>query len=226
MTGAHSFTFCGIHALALPSGALFLPDHALLCVSDLHLGKSERHARRGGPLLPPYETRATLERLARDIETAQPGMVVALGDSFDDGAAAEAMEPEDAALLAGLMEGRAWVWIGGNHDPRPTEHGGVHAHEHRVGPLVFRHIAEDAADPGEVSGHYHPKHAVPGFRAKPCFLCDGRRLMLPAYGAYTGGLDSRAPGLRGLFGPQTLAVLVGNRALPVPVGAGTARRRA
>ena len=121
---AFSFTLNGTHALALPSGALFVPSENLLCVSDLHLAKSERMARRRGAMLPPYETRATLDRLARDLAAAKPAIVVALGDSFDDIQASETLNPQDRATLASLQEGRRWVWIEGNHDAGAHNHGG------------------------------------------------------------------------------------------------------
>jgi len=223
---AFSFALNGTHCLALPSGALFVPSADLLCVSDLHLAKSERWARRRGVMLPPYETRATLDRLARDIATAKPACVVALGDSFDDLAASEALEPEDRAALAALQEGRRWVWIEGNHDAGPNAHGGEGCQELTVAGLTFRHIAEPDAAPGEVSGHYHPKYGLPGFGdRRPCFLLDRRRLILPAYGTYTGGLDAREPVLRDLFGSQAVAVLTGSRALAAPVPPARRARR-
>lgn len=222
---AFSFTLNGTHCLALPSGALFVPSADLLCVSDLHLGKSERWARRRGLMLPPYETRATLDRLARDLAVAKPATVVALGDSFDDLAAAEAMEPEDRARLARLREGRRWIWIEGNHDAGDAGHGGDCRAEFAVAGLTFRHIAAEGAAPGEVSGHWHPKYGLPGFgERRPCFLLDARRAVMPAYGVYTGGLDARDPALRDLLGPRALAVLTGTRAVPAPLPPSRARR--
>lgn len=221
---AFSFTLNGTHCLALPSGALFVPSENLLCVSDLHLAKSERMARRRGVMLPPYETRATLDRLARDIATTRPGTLVALGDSFDDIQASESLDPGDRATLERLREGRRWVWIEGNHDAGRHGHGGEGCHEFGVAGLTFRHIAEPGAGVGEVSGHYHPKYGPPGLGdRRPCFLLDARRLILPAYGVYTGGLDAREPCLRDLFADRALAVLTGTRALPLPLPA--ARRR-
>ena len=217
---AFSFTLNGTHCLALPSGALLVPSEDLLCVSDLHLAKSERMARRRGLMLPPYETRATLDRLARDIAAAKPATVVALGDSFDDIQASESLDPGDRATLATLQEGRRWVWIEGNHDRGSHDHGGEGCGEFTLAGLTFRHIAEAQAAPGEVSGHYHPKYGPPGLGdRRPCFLLDARRLILPAYGLYTGGLDAREPCLRDLFADRALAVLTGGRAIPVPLPA-------
>ncbi|EPX85842.1 putative phosphoesterase [Rubellimicrobium thermophilum DSM 16684] len=213
-----SFVLNGTHGLALASGALLVPSADLLCVADLHLGKAERAARRWGLLWPPYETRATLDRLAEVIAVAKPRVVVALGDSFDDLAAGEAMAQEDRDRLALLMQGRRWIWVAGNHDPGPAGHGGETVPEFRAEGLTFRHEAQPDADPGEVSGHYHPRFGLPGMgERRPCFLLDQRRLILPAFGAYTGGLDARDPALRSLMENQALAILTGRSALPCPL---------
>jgi hypothetical protein len=195
-----------------------LPDAATLCVSDLHLGKSERIARRSGFLLPPYETRATLDRLAAEVAALNPRVVICLGDSFDDLAAVDGLDPADLSLLAGLQAGREWIWMEGNHDPGPISLGGSHKLTDVIGGLTFRHIAIVGAV-GEVSGHYHPKYAVPGVGgARPAFLYDARRLILPAFGAYTGGMLAREPALRALFAARAMAVLTGARAIVVPLG--------
>ena len=211
---AYHFTFCDTACTALPSGALHLPDHGLLCVSDLHLGKSERIARRSGVMLPPYEVRETLQKLEDDIATTKPGEVICLGDSFDDLDAAASLDADARLWLSRLQAGRSWVWIEGNHDPGPIDLGGTHRSEVTVDRLTFRHIATTAR--AEVSGHYHPKHRVTG-RSRPAFLYDRSRIIMPAYGAYTGGLASHAPELRRLFDAQTIAILTGRKALPVPL---------
>lgn len=211
---AYHFLFCGTRCIALPSGALYLPDHAVLCVSDLHLGKSERIARRSGVMLPPYEVQETLQKLETDIAATNPELVICLGDSFDDLDAANSLDDEMRLWLARLQAGKTWIWIEGNHDPGPIDMGGTHRADFVVGTLTFRHIA--TADTAEVSGHYHPKHRVTG-RSRPAFLCDGKRLIMPAYGAYTGGLASHAPDLRQLFDSPLFAILTGHKAIPVPV---------
>ena len=199
---------------ALPSGALWWPDRAILCVSDLHLGKSDRIARRAGQQLPPYETRETLDRLAHDLAATNPRTVVCLGDSFDDLSAARALNDEDRMWIARLQAGRRWIWIEGNHDPGPVEFGGEHLKQLPIGNLTFRHIAcPDAA--GEVSGHYHPKARLQTrgrIISRPAFLYDNTRLILPAFGTYTGGLGTASAVLNKLMGPNALAILTG----PVP----------
>jgi uncharacterized protein len=200
---------------ALPSGALFWPDKALLVVSDLHFGKSERMARRGGPLLPPYETRETLVRLDADLERTRAQCVVCLGDSFDDMASSEGLDEADRLWLARLMAGREWVWIEGNHDPGPLDVGGSHHAELPMGSLTLRHIADPEARL-EISGHYHPKAAIAG-RSRPCFLADANRIILPAYGTYTGGLWSEDKALTALMQPSALAIMTGTKALAIPM---------
>ena len=203
---------------ACASGVLVWPDEGLLVVSDLHLGKARRLARRGGALLPPFDTRDTLARLDAAIEAHRPARVLCLGDSFDDLAAGDELDEDEALWLSRLMAGREWIWIEGNHDAGPLGLGGSHRAEVTIGGISFRHIA----DPGtslEISGHYHPKARLAG-QARPCFLADAARIILPAFGAYTGGLWSHDPALSGLMGPGALAVLTGPRALPIPMPRG------
>jgi DNA ligase-associated metallophosphoesterase len=211
---AYNFDFCGTRCSALPSGALYLPAQNVLCVSDLHLGKSERIARRSGVMLPPYEVQETLQKLETDITATQPRQVICLGDSFDDLDAARSFDEDARLWLTRLQAGKSWVWIEGNHDPGPIDLGGTHMAQMTIGTLTFRHIA--TADTAEVSGHYHPKHRIAG-RSRPSFLCDAYRLIMPAYGAYTGGLSSQAADLRKLFRGQIIAVMTGHKAIPVPV---------
>lgn len=217
---ALSFTFCGARLAALPSGALFWQDEATLVVSDLHLGKAERMARRGGPILPPYEVMETLDRLLADIDRTAPRVIICLGDSFDDLAAARATTGSVSQRLAPVMAGRRWIWIEGNHDPGPVDLSGEHLADYSHGPLTFRHIAQPT-EPGEISGHYHPKAQV---RLKGrtitrrCFLIDDTRLIMPAYGTYTGGLHCGSPVLSQLMADNAQAILTGPTptALPMP----------
>jgi len=200
---------------ALGSGALHWPDQNLLCISDLHLGKSERQARRGGPALPPYETRDTLARLAADLQDTQATTVICLGDSFDDDAAAGALPQAEQDTITHLTTDRRWIWISGNHDPAPLNLAGEQHRDITIGPLTFRHIAQPQAQ-SEVSGHYHPKARLRS-TSRPAFLVDGHRLILPAYGTYTGGLRSTDPALTALMGPRARAILTGPHPVPIPM---------
>ena len=146
-----NFDLGGTQLTALPSGALWWADMSALIVSDLHLGRSQRIARLGGGLLPPYEVADTLLRLDQDIAAARPRLVICLGDTFDDAQAAN-LAPDHALWLTRLMAGRRWVWIEGNHDPGPLYVGGEHRAELTLPPLTFRHIAQSGAL-AEVSGH-------------------------------------------------------------------------
>ena len=211
----HALFFHGQTLHLLPSGALYWPARKTLTVSDLHLGKSERLARRGGSLLPPYETQATLEKLDRDLNATGAQSVICLGDSFDDLAAADGIAEGARLWLLRLMAGKDWTWITGNHDPGPIEIGGSHRAELKLTPFTFRHIAEPA-ERAEISGHYHPKASLAG-QSRPCFLADADRLILPAYGTYTGGLRSKDASLTTLMAKDALAILTGPRVLAIPM---------
>jgi len=211
----HGFAFqlAGARLVALPSGALFWPDEGALCVSDLHLGKAERHLRRGGAHLPHYDTDDTLVRLSDDLEATAARLVICLGDSFDDLDAARNLNDDHRMALTRLQAGRRWIWIEGNHDPGPVALGGAHLADLTLGPLVFRHIAQTGAE-GEVSGHYHPKARVKTRLktiTRPAFLADRTRVILPAYGTYTGGLRSDDATLMSLMRPDAIAILTGAR---------------
>lgn len=216
MTEGVALHLAGEALVARASGALWWPAARTLAVADLHLGKSGRMARRGGALLPPYETQETLGRLDAEIAALDPARVVCLGDSFDDLTAGDELDEAARLWLVRLAAGRAWVWIAGNHDPGPLALPGTHLAEWRAGGLTFRHEAGPGPQSGEVSGHYHPKHGVAG-QVRPCFLMGAGRLILPAFGTYTGGLPATDPALVALTGPGALAVLTGRRALALPV---------
>ena len=205
-----------------PSGALHWPARALLVVGDLHLGRSERLARQGAGLLPPYETTDTLNRLEEEIGALAPRLVICLGDSFDDLEAAAALAEDVALRIERLAAGRRWIWVAGNHDPGPVDLPGTHLAEAALGPLVFRHIAEPGAalgpSRGEVSAHFHPKARVSrrGQRiSRPCFLADDQRVILPAFGTYTGGLDALNPAFDPLLAPTARALLLGRKVTPL-----------
>jgi DNA ligase-associated metallophosphoesterase len=206
----YAIPLSGASLTALASGALWWGARKLLVVSDLHLGKSDRAARRSGAVLPPYETEDTLARLDALIQATDPHAVICLGDTFDDRMAAETLDEAHRLWLLRLMAGRRWIWVEGNHDPGPLTLGGTHLAEHVEAPLVFRHIALPEAE-GEVSGHYHPKARVGSGVSRPCFLIDRKRLILPAFGTYTGGLRSDSAVLCDLMGEDALALLTGQR---------------
>ncbi len=212
------FSFCGAELTALPSGALWWQQKDLLVVSDLHLGKSERQARLGGGLIPPYETRDTLLKLETDLQSTKARTVITLGDSFDDGIAAHNLSPEEKQSLMRLQQGHRWIWISGNHDPEISPLSGEHCLETSVMPLHFRHIARQGAS-AEVSGHYHPKAAMK-VRAqhisRRCLLYDDAKVILPAYGTYTGGLWITDPALSGLMERNARAILIGEPMVVIP----------
>lgn len=215
-----AFSLAGAGLTALGSGALWWGEQRLLVVSDLHLGKTERILRRGGPSLPPYETRDTLIRLENDLNATNAATVVCLGDSFDDVEAARTLPEADRLWINRLQAGRRWVWIEGNHDPGPIDLGGTHLAELPLPPLTFRHIAESGKS-GEISGHYHPKVRVQTrLRSitRPAFLIDSDRVIMPAYGTYTGGLRSSEDVLNDLMRPEAAAILTGQtpRMMPMP----------
>lgn len=218
MNDDHQFKFCGHDLTALANGALWVADQRMLIVSDLHLGKSDRIARRSGRMLPPYETRETLAKISDSIDCFQPETVVCLGDSFDDLRAAQSLDDDNQLTLATLQAGRDWIWVEGNHDPGPVNLGGRHLAEHAVGAMILRHIATKDAH-GEISGHYHPKCALQHGGTRPSFLIDADRIVMPAFGVYTGGLRGTHPILRGLMKSDAVAVLTGKRALAVPFAA-------
>lgn len=211
----------GARVVLRPTGAFYWPERGLLAVADLHLGRAERLAREGGELLPPYETIDTLDRLEAEIVALQPRGVVCLGDSFDDLAAARNLSAEVLVRIGRLAAGRHWCWIAGNHDPGPVELPGSNLAELRLGLLNFRHIAlaRLGASGGEVSGHYHPKARLNRRGTsvtRRCFLADGRRVILPAFGTYTGGLDVQDPAFDTLLGADAGAWMLGKRVTGIP----------
>src|SRR6185295_15845123 len=166
-----------------------------------HLEKGSSFAARG-VLLPPYDTVATLSRLAAVIARHDPRMVIALGDSFHDRTAHERLCGADRDAIAALQVRRDWFWIVGNHDPAlPSNLGGVVASEVGIGPIAFRHAPSGAA--GEIAGHLHPKARVPTRGRsveRRCFACDGERAVMPSFGSYTGGLSIRDKAFARVFG--------------------------
>ena len=183
-------------------GALFFPSSQTLVVSDLHLEKGSSFARRG-QLIPPYDSAATLALLAAVIAEYAPAIVVSLGDSFHDSDGANRLHVSFRAQLEAMMVGRDWFWIAGNHDPHfPANLPGDAVRELALGALVFRHEPLRGATPGEVAGHLHPcARIVQRGRSvrRRCFATDGSRMIMPAFGAYTGSLNVLDRAYSGLF---------------------------
>jgi DNA ligase-associated metallophosphoesterase len=197
----HTLVLASVSLHVDPLGALYWPDHGLLAVADLHLEKGSSFAARG-QLLPPYDSAATLARLARLIAHYAPRCVLALGDSFHDGGGPARLARADRDNLHALQRGRDWLWLTGNHDPEPSADIGGAFHETlSFGALAFRHRPSGAA--GEIAGHLHPvaRIAQRGRAvSRRCFAADSERLVMPAFGAFTGGLNVRDAAFADVFG--------------------------
>lgn len=198
------------------SGALWVVNHRTLIAADLHLEKGSAFAARG-QMLPPYDSRATLDRLEGEIAALSPSTVVLLGDSFHDAASVGRMATQDRARLDRLARGLDWIWLEGNHDIAALAGAmddlvGEVVETMALGSLRLIHEPRSGVQPGEIAGHLHPAARVAahgrGVR-RPCFVTDGRRAVLPAFGAFTGGLDVRDPVIAGLFAEPPLAAALG-----------------
>jgi uncharacterized protein len=216
------------HGLALQldlDGALHWAEERLLVAADLHLEKGTSYASSAGRLLPPYDSAQTVTRLERLIEAYRPLRVIALGDSFHDRRGAMRLDGEVAERIRVLTDRVDWIWIHGNHDPKPPKQlGGRGAVEIAIGPLVFRHDAHEDrhAEGGEVIGHYHPVASVStrgrSFRRR-CFAIGRHRLLLPAFGAYAGGLNVRESAIQRLLDAKAQVALLGRDRLHLfPIG--------
>ena len=193
-------------------GAAYVRAHDTLVFSDLHFEKGSSYAK-GRQFLPPYDTADTLARMAQAIARHKPARVIALGDSFHDAGAADRLGERERALLEGMCRATRFVWIAGNHDPvSPSWLEGERAEIYRMGGLTFRHEPLAAFEPGEVAGHLHPCASVAKWGRsvrRRCFVSDGLRLILPSFGAYTGGLDVGDPAIAGLFAGPFHAYMLG-----------------
>jgi len=210
-----TLTINGALVRADASGALSWPEAGMLIVADLHLEKGSSFVR-AGRFLPPYDTRETIDRLTAVVRRFQPRRVVCLGDTFHDASAASRLPDVEAARLRDLAGAHDWIWVAGNHDPAPPERfGGRVVTDLAEGPFCFRHEPSDGRlFPGDICGHFHPKATVSsrGHRITGrCFVTDGVRMILPAFGAYTGGLDVLDPAVAGLFGRTNFRVLLAVR---------------
>ncbi len=204
-------TQSGMAAVLDLSGALCLPDEDALLVADLHFEKGSSFARRG-MFLPPYDTRETLASLMAVVERFSPRTVIALGDSFHDVGGPDRLGDEERTMLAGVQAGRTWIWVTGNHDRvLPETLGGEVVAEMRLGALTLRHEPV-AGETGEVAGHLHPvgKVVMRGRSVRRrCFLTDGERCVMPAFGSYAGGLNACDAAFKPLFPNGFTAHLVG-----------------
>lgn len=214
-------SICGERLVPDASGALHVPAHNTLIVSDLHLEKGSSYARRG-VALPPYDTRATLKMLARVLRKYQPAHVVSLGDSFHDPEGPERLTGADRDALIAMTSAHDWLWIAGNHEGLVDGHvlGGRAEEEADLGNLILRHEPQVAPATGEIAGHLHPCGVVRqrGRRLRRrCFATDGTRLVMPAFGAYTGGLNVLDEAFAPLFHGPFNALLMGDaQVYPMP----------
>lgn len=198
----------GVSAVMRASGALWLPDAHALVAADLHLEKGSAYAARG-QMLPPYDTRETLRRLAAEVAETGASMVVLLGDTFHDRRSEDRLAPGDADRLRELAAGRRLVWVVGNHDADgPRTLPGEAVDDLSLAGLVLRHEPGPGPQPGELAGHLHPAARVAAPRGtvrRRCFITDGARVVLPAFGAYAGGLNVLDAAFAGLFARPPLA---------------------
>jgi uncharacterized protein len=204
-------SICGRSFVADVSGALYWPAEDALIVADLHLEKGSSYARKG-ILLPPYDTRETLARLAAVIDQYEAATVICLGDNLHDADGAERIGAEELETLAIMQEDREWIWLTGNHDPHISGRlGGSAFGEIEVSGLTLRHGPNSSPVTHEIAGHLHPAarlsycgHVI----RRPCFVGNGLRLVLPAFGTYTGGLNVLDDAFAPLFGNDGLSILV------------------
>ena len=207
-SGVMTTSVNGVEVVMSPSGGAYLPAFDCLLVADLHFEKGTALGSRG-IFLPPYDTRATVERLERLIAAFRPARVVSLGDAFHDQKAEARMDADDARRLDAVMSSVVWTWVLGNHDPAPPARFAAETVvELRMGGLVLRHEPgpASAATVGEIAGHLHPCARVRAramtaghSQRRRCFVSDGTRMILPAFGAYTGGLNILDVAYDGLF---------------------------
>lgn len=218
LSRTHRITLGGLDLIPDLSGALYVPDFEALIVADLHFEKGSSLARRGVHL-PPYDTRETLAQLGAAIAAAGPRRLILLGDSFHDGGARERIDAGDVAMLRTMTDGLDIIWIAGNHDPQPPRDlGGVVVEEIALGQLSLRHAPSHLGEAEyEIAGHLHPAAALSQRGRKMrcrCFAGDERRLVMPAFGAFTGGLDVRDEAFMPVFPTGEFFVwMIGGRAI-------------
>ncbi len=217
------FSFAGHEFLASPEGALFWPAQEALLVADLHLEKASWFARLG-QMLPPYDSLATLSGLAQEIEASRVRRLYCLGDSFHDKFGCDRLSGAARDLLTSLTARLEWIWIVGNHDAGFIDHcGGRIEEECEVGGIILRHEAQEGDPRPEISGHFHPKLRL-SLRGRSvsrrCYVASATKLILPAYGAFTGGLDAGHPEIVKKVGPGASALIPStDRLLRFPIAA-------
>jgi uncharacterized protein len=217
------FSFAGQTFVASPEGALHWPGEEALLVADLHLEKASWFARLG-QFLPPYDSVATLTALAELAETANVRKLYCLGDSFHDRFGCDRMPDQARSLLREMTDRLEWTWILGNHDPGFADHcGGVLVEEADVSGIILRHEANRDESRPEISGHYHPKYRV-NVRgrhvSRRCFVASRTKLILPAFGSLTGGLDASHPEIvKQVGGSASALVPLADRILRFPIAA-------
>ncbi|MEM8972579.1 MAG: ligase-associated DNA damage response endonuclease PdeM [Pseudomonadota bacterium] len=208
--GSQTIAICGKAFVADMSGALYWPAEKMLIVADLHLGKGAAFAARGTQMLPPYDTRDTLLRLVRVIDAYDVQTVVALGDSFHDSGSFDLMDQDDRKILAVLQDERDWIWLSGNHDPEISQQaGGKRADVLSIGGIALRHEPRIGPVTHEIAGHLHPAAKVSLYGhtiRRPCFIGNSRRLILPAFGSFTGGLNVLDEAFQPLFGHDGFSI--------------------
>jgi DNA ligase-associated metallophosphoesterase len=217
------FSFCNHELMALPQGALYWHARRALLVADLHLEKASWFARLG-QMLPPYDSIATLADLTALRAATDAEEIWCLGDSFHDRDGCNRLPAKAREMLTALTASTRWTWITGNHDPGIADHcGGAIVEEAEVDGLLLRHEADPAEMRPELSGHFHPKLRVSHrgrMLSRRCFVATDRKLILPAFGALTGGLDAGHPEIvRAVGGPAEALVPVANRLLRFPLAA-------
>jgi DNA ligase-associated metallophosphoesterase len=217
------FSFAGETFEATAAGALFWPSRRALLVADLHLEKASWFAL-GGQFLPPYDSHATLSALVAEAERTGAQRLYCLGDSFHDRFGCDRLQPSARELLTDLTSRLEWTWIVGNHDPGFADHcGGRIADEAEVGGIVLRHEAVRDEPRPEISGHFHPKlrvHLRGRQVSRRCFVASATKIIMPAFGSLTGGLDAHHPEIMRSVGSNAAALVpVSDRLLRFPLAA-------
>jgi DNA ligase-associated metallophosphoesterase len=221
--GGLRLTVNGAEVLMRASGAVWLANQRALIVAALHFEKGSSYAAKG-QMLPPYDTRETLTRLEAEVASMDPAVLIFLGDSFHDGKAETRLDAQDARRIAALASGRTLLWVVGNHDADgPKTLPGEIIAELTVETLTLRHEPQPGLQPGEMAGHLHPAARVIGRGRtvrRRCFVSDGLRVVLPAFGAYAGGLNVKDRAFHGMFATKPLAGALGSSRVH-PIGWGS-----